>query len=687
MKKNKGLFISIAAVAFLLALFFITWISSKYSFQKNASKTLKHSAELKTLEFESKLNSELALVRQMARSPSICQYLEHPDNEELRAAAYEEFGAYCNSFLGKTVFWVSDANLEFYSDMQYQYTVNPDDPDSYWYKMTMYETEEYNFNINYNPDLNVTLLWVNAVIRNSRGTPVGITGTGIPLTDFINSMYSGLDSKIVMFLYNDNLEITGAQDSSLVAKNTKLLEQLPDLSKFDLVPTEITACNTMKNEYMLAPLSLINWHMAMKIYFSPKQFFLHALTPIAVCFSILLILFAFYVSSKLVSNITVLKKAADELSSGNADLTKRIKLASNSSIKIINLLVDSLNTFIEKLQGIVSSVKDTNVELVSSGEKLKAGMEDTETSISQIVADIQTIGENIEKQSSCVDQTSGAVNQISGNIQSLNKMIDTQSNSVNEASAAVEQMVGNIHSVNSISERLASQFDDLQDKTVKSVSKQEQVNGMIIKIQQQSQMLQDANLVISSIADQTNLLAMNAAIEAAHAGEAGKGFSVVADEIRKLSENSSAQSKTIGNQLHDIEDSISQIVDVSQESHSMLSSVTENLKNTGSLIQEISGAMQEQQVGSSQIGESLEALRDSSTEVLSASQEMQIGSKSILDEMRILEDATIAMKDKMQEMTAGARKISETGNALSDISNEMETSITTIGKQLDQFKA
>lgn len=687
MSAQKKTVVVAGIAAIIMTVAFIVLSVGKRSFEKTASKSLLHAAELKTLTFESSLNSQLTLVRQMIRSPSICQYLENPYNEELKNAAYQEFSAFSNSFLSKSVFWVSDIEMNFYQDMEMKYAVDPEDPNNYWYKMTVYETEEYNFNINYNPDLNVTMLWVNAVIRNSDRKPVGMAGTGIPLTDFINSMYIGLDEDIEMYLYNDNLEITGAKDSSVLSQNATLLNKMGDLAKTDAVPVSTTVYSAMRNEYVLAPLSLINWHMAMRIHFSAKQFLSNAITPFAICMTVIILAAAFFISANLYIHISTLKVAVDGLSSGNADLTQRISLQSDSSFKIMKRLVDSVNAFISKLQGIVSSVKETNDELILRGEKLKAGTEDTKNSISQIVSSIQDIGGNIERQSSSVEQTSSAVNQISSNIQSLNKMIDAQSSSVNDASAAVEEMVGNILSVNSISDRLTSQFSTFQEKTVQTVSKQDQVNAMILQIQQQSKMLQEANLVISSIADQTNLLAMNAAIEAAHAGDAGKGFSVVADEIRKLSENSSLQSKTIGEQLCGIEDSISKIVGVSQESQAMMSSVTKDLKDTDSLIREISGAMKEQQEGSSQISASLTALRNSSSEVLGASQEMQEGNKSILDEVRILEEATIEIRDRMQEMTAGARKINETGIALSDISIEMESSIESIGTQLNQFKA
>lgn len=56
--------------------------------------------------------------------------------------------------------------------------------------MTLLETEVYNFNINYNPTLKQTNLWGNAVVSDDAGKPIGILGTGIPLTDMIQEMYN-----------------------------------------------------------------------------------------------------------------------------------------------------------------------------------------------------------------------------------------------------------------------------------------------------------------------------------------------------------------------------------------------------------------------------------------------------------------------------------------------------------------
>ena len=381
----------------------------------------------------------------------------------------------------------------------------------------------------------------------------------------------------------------------------------------------------------------------------------------------------------------VVEKTLQSISSGNADLSKRISVKTNADNEI-GRLASGFNTFVEKLQHIIIAMKQTKTELVAAGTKLNDSTEDTAASITQIIANIESMTGNIGTQSESVAQTASAVNQIASNIESLNKMIENQSASVTEASAAVEEMIGNINSVNNSVTKMAEEFNQLEQKAADGVQKQDDVNARIQVIETESQALQEANTVISNIAEQTNLLALNAAIEAAHAGEAGKGFSVVADEIRKLSETSSSQSKTIGEQLKKITDSIQEMVTASQEAGISFSSVSSSINMTNNLVQEIKNAMQEQGEGSKQISIALNCMNDSTSEVRTASSEMSEGNKTILEEIKVLQNATLSMKEGMEEMNIGAKKINETGSNLSSISENMKSSITKIGDEVDQFQ-
>ncbi len=380
------------------------------------------------------------------------------------------------------------------------------------------------------------------------------------------------------------------------------------------------------------------------------------------------------------------KKSIDQIASGKADLTQRITGSAANVNNEIGGVVSGFNLFSEKLHAIVSDVKSSKEVLECAGEDLDASTQDTSASITQIIANIESVHKQITNQGESVSQTAGAVNEIASNIESLEKMIANQSESVSNASAAVEEMIGNIASVNNSVDKMAESFDSLSENAKSGAQKQAHVNERIQEIEQQSEMLQEANSAIASIASQTNLLAMNAAIEAAHAGDAGKGFAVVADEIRKLSETSTIQSKTIGDQLSGIKESINSVVEASQESSEAFTTVADKIRETDQLVRQIKSAMEEQQEGSKQITSSLHSMNDSTIEVRTASEEMSIGNKQILNEVQNLQNATLVMKSSMEEMSVGARKINETGAALSEIAQKMQNSINQIGTQIDQFK-
>lgn len=385
----------------------------------------------------------------------------------------------------------------------------------------------------------------------------------------------------------------------------------------------------------------------------------------------------------IIKPLIAVKDSITEIASGNADLSKRMPMSSNDEIGDV---VKGFNQFIEKLQHIVENLKSSKEKLNVIDSDLQAGTQDTFASITQIIANIESVNNQIQHQSNSVSETATSVNEISSNIESLEKMIDNQARDVSQASAAVEEMIGNINSVTNAVTKMVGSFEMLEKNTNSGIGSLTVTNEKIKQINEESKMLQDANAAIANIAEQTNLLAMNAAIEAAHAGEAGKGFAVVADEIRKLSETSAVQSKTVSSELNKIQDTISQVVQSTSVTNEAFSFVSTNIEETSQIIHQIKGAMEEQQIGSKQIVDTLQSMNNSTVEVRSASSEMTVGNQQVIELIKELQDVTDNISQSMKEMKTGAIKINETGEALTDVSGKVEDSVIEIGKEVDLFK-
>lgn len=396
--------------------------------------------------------------------------------------------------------------------------------------------------------------------------------------------------------------------------------------------------------------------------------------------SVLVVAFVVTFSIKPLDNV---KKAINEIATGNADLTKRITSASKDEVGAV---VNGFNQFEDKLHGIISDIKNSKEALTTVGAQMNSNAKETTESITAVYTNIENMKDQILTQADSVNLTATAVTEISSNIESLERMIETQASGVSQASSAVEQMIGNISSVNNSVEQMAVSFDSLLNNANSGVTKQEIVSKKIKEIENQSEALQDANHVISKIASQTNLLAMNAAIEAAHAGDAGRGFSVVADEIKKLSDTSARESNKISEQLDQIILSITEVVQASGESTDTFKQLTNLIDSTNEIVRQIKYAMDEQNSGSKQISEALHVMNDNTAEVKQASHEMSIGNQSILSEIQNLQNATNLMKSSMEQIVNSANLINKTGQEMRLIAPQMQISIDDISAQIDKFK-
>ena len=300
------IFIFISIISLTAFFFTARQINRSYVEQQLAiaSETIK-------LRLTSSINSELSLVLKMADTPLVRQHFLNPSDSHFRSLVETEFAIYQRHFINKIIFWVNDIDKIFYATGSEPYLLNPDLPENYWYNLTMYQTEKYNFNINYNPDLKQINLWVNVpVVEEIDGSnkPIGMLGTGINLTDFsdfISSSYREFDINITPYIFNKNSEITSAKDYDLVENKTLLTSHLGDVGReiiyyaFNISDTERKFFLFNNNIYLVSTIPEMEWYLVVS-YPLPGFFSLNNAIN-AVFFSMLLLIFLMFVVMNIIS--------------------------------------------------------------------------------------------------------------------------------------------------------------------------------------------------------------------------------------------------------------------------------------------------------------------------------------------------------------------------------------------------
>jgi len=262
-------------VIFSVTLFFIILILGSITFlfsmqqiiRSNKASELSLLLKAEKLKLESSVNKEIAIVLKMAGSPLIQNYFENPTAPILKKIASDEIRAYRQALVpGSSVFWISDTDKMFYSDDKAPYFLEEIDPANSWYKKTLNETEVYNFNINYNHNLRVTNIWINAPVFNHSGNPVGIIGSGLDLSAFVNALYKNYYGKASLYFFNYAGEITGAENVNLATSKKHINDELYNTNEDilyiaqSLRANEVQTFSTSNGQAAVISVPLLNWY-------------------------------------------------------------------------------------------------------------------------------------------------------------------------------------------------------------------------------------------------------------------------------------------------------------------------------------------------------------------------------------------------------------------------------------------
>jgi len=308
--------------------------------RENKGNELSQMLDTERIRLESSLNAEIAIVLKLAHSPLMTRFLMNPNDHELRKIALDEIASYRSAFSANTIFWINDMDRLFYSDDNEPFWLNVNDPVNYWYNMTLYETEVYNFNINYNPDLNVIRFWINAPVFDDFGNPVGMVGTGIELSEFIYSIYRNIDERTELFFFNSSGLIFGARDVNLIIENVNIADALHD-KEIDILaeirnldPEETQVFDVPNGTAALGSMPLLEWYSFASITDSIDDYY----TAMTVFFFVVLVVILMII---ILFNIVV-SRFLKSLRRASKNLAKAAKMREQELVAD-NEMLDRLN--------------------------------------------------------------------------------------------------------------------------------------------------------------------------------------------------------------------------------------------------------------------------------------------------------------------------------------------------------
>ncbi|WP_159737898.1 methyl-accepting chemotaxis protein [Vibrio atypicus] len=330
----------------------------------------------------------------------------------------------------------------------------------------------------------------------------------------------------------------------------------------------------------------------------------------------------------LMTPLSTLNDAIQDVASGQGDLTKRLE---TNTDKEFSVLASGFNEFTGTLQQLITQSKAIGSEILRGSEMTSAGLQESAAAMQDQLHELEQLATAMHEMAT----TSG---EVANNAQGAAAAAKEADDATSLGSTVVSDTTG---AIDNLSQKI--------DEAVEEVKVLESATDNIETILK----------VINDIADQTNLLALNAAIEAARAGESGRGFAVVADEVRTLAQRTQESTTEIRNMIEQLQAGASSVANAmnmskttatdavarAQEANVALDSIRDAIQRISDMNIQIASAAEEQSLVAEEINNNTVKIKDLSTQVADSAENaniaMQAQTENIREQDAILNKFTV----------------------------------------------
>ncbi len=234
--------------AFIITVYVVTgalavgasYLGTERALRPLAKSQASQRAELEERHIAALLDREVALATKLADDPAIIRWAMCGNEGPKADAALEQLESYRGAFRDRSYFiaLANDLSYRVHDEkrgMRRRDDLRRDDPSDRWFFRTLDEVDLVALNVDYNTTLGRTKVWINAIIKGPKGRKLGVTGTGIDISDFLREITSANEAGIQSILVDRNGAITAHENAAHVRHNATVRKDAEKMTVYSLI--------------------------------------------------------------------------------------------------------------------------------------------------------------------------------------------------------------------------------------------------------------------------------------------------------------------------------------------------------------------------------------------------------------------------------------------------------------------